>query len=243
MIAARFSAGNASEYGARHQAGAAGIVEIEQSADQFACRIKSGQRSVLDIQHARGRVDFQSAECEGDAGRDRVPDVGRRVERLSPVRFGQRQPARAPPVLHGGVELHVGHHRRVEVLDRLHEAGRVDLELARQAFQRRILGARDLADAVLLAEQLEHLLVEDLERRAAWLEIFGSRSAPILAADPVGGYYTLDLERLNPEQRKRIVRHLSGLRKETVDSVDRRLAEIGALVPAADVDVQYVLAE
>src|SRR5256885_12382104 len=162
------AAGDAAEHGARHEAGAAGVVVVEEPAHQLAGRVESADRPGFAVQHAALGGDVQAAERERDARGHRVADVGRRVERLRPVRLGRLDAARPLAVLDGRVErarLHGG----VELTHGAHEALDVDLELAREALERRVFGLRDLADPVLLSEQVHDLLIEDLERRAARL--------------------------------------------------------------------------
>src|SRR5437899_11451327 len=162
------AAGDAAERGARHEAGAAGVVVVEEPAHQLTGGVESADRPGFAVQHAALGGDVQAAERERDARGHRVADVGRRVERLRPVRLGRLDAARPLAVLDGRVErarLHSG----VELTHGAHEALDVDLELAREALERRVFGLRDLADPVLLSEQVHDLLIEDLERRAPWL--------------------------------------------------------------------------
>src|SRR5690242_18513530 len=60
-------AGNLAEHGAGHQPGAAGIIEIEQAADQFAGGIKPADRLIIGVKHFGVGIDAQAAEGEGDA--------------------------------------------------------------------------------------------------------------------------------------------------------------------------------
>ena len=62
----------------------------------------------------------------------------------------------------------------------------VDLELAGQLLERVRLGLGDLADAVLLAQQVDDLLVEDLERRAARLADDGAAVLHVRVVAEVG---------------------------------------------------------
>src|SRR6267378_329632 len=156
---------DAAEDGARHEAGAAGIVVVEEAAHQLARGVEAADRPAFAVEHAALGGDVQPAERERDAGRHREADVGRRVERLRPVRLGRLDAARPLAVLDRRVErarLHGG----VEVAHGPHEALDVDLELAREALERRVFGLRDLADTIFLAEQVYDLLIEDLTRRA-----------------------------------------------------------------------------
>src|SRR5256886_6140029 len=162
------AAGDAAEHGARHEAGAAGVVVVEEPAHQLTGGVESADRPGFAVQHAALGGDVQAAERERDARGHRVADVGRLVERLRPVRLGRLDAARPLAVLDGRVER-AGLHGGVELTHGAHEALDVDLQLAREALERRVFGLRDLADAVLLSEQVHDLLIEDLERGAARL--------------------------------------------------------------------------
>src|SRR2546426_277768 len=162
------AAGAAADRGARHEAGAAGVVVVEEPAHQLAGGVESADRPAFAVQHAALGGDVQAAERERDARGHRVADVGRRVERLRPVRLGRLDAARPLAVLDGRVER-AGLHGGVELTHGAHEALDVDLQLAREALERRVFGLRDLADPVLLSEQVHDLLIEDLERGAARL--------------------------------------------------------------------------
>src|SRR6266540_4442594 len=60
-------AGDLAEHRARHQSGAAGIVEVEQPADQFPRRIEPGDGLLRGVQHPAVIVDAHAAKGEGDA--------------------------------------------------------------------------------------------------------------------------------------------------------------------------------
>src|SRR5215475_609231 len=60
------------EHGAGHQSGAARIIEVEQPADEFARRKETGDRRILDVEHARRRIDLEATEGEGNSATDRV---------------------------------------------------------------------------------------------------------------------------------------------------------------------------
>ena len=92
-LARRAPAGDAAEDGAGHQAGAAGVVVVEEPADDLAGGVEAGDRvagRVLDL----GVVgDLEAAEGEGDAGRHGIGLVGRLVEALGPVGLVDREAA------------------------------------------------------------------------------------------------------------------------------------------------------
>src|SRR5215831_13061639 len=101
-------AGDAPEHRARGQAGAAGIVEIEQPADQLARGIKPADRLVVGVHHLAIRCDAHTAEGEGDATGHRVALERRSVDGVRPVALVDRQAFGAAAVLHVGVERNVG---------------------------------------------------------------------------------------------------------------------------------------
>src|SRR6266571_3584747 len=63
----RRPSGDAAKDRRRHQTRAAGIVEIEQAADQFSGRIKPWDDRTIDVDHLRAAVDAHASEGEGDA--------------------------------------------------------------------------------------------------------------------------------------------------------------------------------
>src|SRR5688572_23906135 len=83
-------AGEAAEYGARHEAGAAEVVLVEDAADDLAGGIKPRDGAVARILHLAIAVDAQAAEREGDAAGDDEAGVRRLVDRQRPVRLRRR---------------------------------------------------------------------------------------------------------------------------------------------------------
>src|SRR5262245_55477028 len=65
-------AGDAAEHRARGQAGAAGIVEVEQPAHKLARGIEPADRLVVGVEHLGIVVDSQAAEGEGNAAGHRI---------------------------------------------------------------------------------------------------------------------------------------------------------------------------
>src|SRR6202022_3590515 len=123
------AAGAAAEHGTGHQPRAAGVVVVEEPADELAARVEAGDRVLLAVDPLRLGTDPEPAERERDPGRNRVAQVRRGVDRLRPVRLGRGGALRALAVLHGRVErarLDGG----VVLAHRSDEAVDVDLELA-----------------------------------------------------------------------------------------------------------------
>src|SRR5262249_36019743 len=125
--AARAVAGDASEHRTGHQPGAAGIVEVEQSAHQLTGRIEAGNGRAVRVDHLRAGRDAQASEREGDAARHRVSFEWRLVDDIGPVRLGHSEPARAPPVLHVRIERHLAAYGSVILLDRLQRLGGIHI--------------------------------------------------------------------------------------------------------------------
>ena len=100
-------AGDLAEHRARGEPRAAGIVEIEQPADQLARRIEPADRLVVGIEHLAVGVDAHAAEREGDAARDRIAFERRRIDRVRPVALVDREPDGAPAILDVGIERDV----------------------------------------------------------------------------------------------------------------------------------------
>ena len=96
--------GDPSEDRARHQAGAARIIEVEEAADQLARRIKSANRQPVGIDHRAVGIDAQAAEGERDSAGDRVSLERRRIDSIRPVALVDREAARRAAVLDIGVE-------------------------------------------------------------------------------------------------------------------------------------------
>src|ERR1700694_5849015 len=94
----RTPSGDAAEDGAGYEPGAAGVVVVEEAADDLAGGVEAGDRvarCVLDL----GVVgDLEAAEGEGDAGRYGIGLVGRLIEALGPVGLVDREAAGAEPV-------------------------------------------------------------------------------------------------------------------------------------------------
>ena len=156
-------AGQLAQHGAGHQARAAGVVVIEQPADQLAGREQAGDGAAVGALDLALVGDLQPAEGEGDAAGHGVGLERRRVDRVGPVALGDGEAAHAAAVLDGGIERHLGHHRGVALLDGLEELLLVDaFELLRQLLDRVGAHLGHALDAVFVAQHVEHLRVEDL---------------------------------------------------------------------------------
>src|SRR5215468_11730155 len=96
-----------------HQASAARIIEIEQSADQFAGSVKPSDGLAIGIDHATRRIDFQPPKGERNAAGHCVSLKWRLVDRVGPVRLVDSQALSASAILDVRVEFDVGAHRLV----------------------------------------------------------------------------------------------------------------------------------
>src|SRR5262249_30071767 len=162
--------GDAAEHRACHQSGPARIIEVEQAADQLAGRIETADRLIVGIEDLAVGGDAQAPEGEGDAAGHRIGLVGRRVERVRPVALVDGEPFGAPAILDVGIERNVGANRLVPFCDSLDELGRIDaVELASQLFDGVADRLGHLLDAVFIALQVLHLLVENLPGELAGL--------------------------------------------------------------------------
>ena len=65
---------------------------------------------------------MQATEGECDTAGDAVGLIGRCIERIRPIRFGDLQPRRATASLDVGIERHVHLYGGIEFTDRLREA-------------------------------------------------------------------------------------------------------------------------
>src|SRR3989442_9249349 len=161
---------DAAEHRARGQAGAAGIVEIEQSPDQFAGGIEAADRLVVGIEHFGVGGDAHAAEGEGEAAGHRVAFERRLVDRVRPVALVDGEALGAPTVLDVRIERNVAAHGLIVFGDGLEELLRVyAVELVPEVLDRIGDDLGDLPDLVLVALQMLHLLVEDLPGELAGL--------------------------------------------------------------------------
>jgi hypothetical protein len=87
-----------------HQAGAAGVVEIEEPADQLARGEQAGDRRAVGADHRRSVVDLQAAEGEGDAAGHGIGLERRRSIVLAQLDFGTARPAVPAAVLDVRIE-------------------------------------------------------------------------------------------------------------------------------------------
>src|ERR1700716_2663035 len=161
---------DAAEHRARREAGPAGVVEIEQSADQFAGRIEAADRLVVGIEHFAVGGDAHAAEGEGQSAGDGVAFERRLIDRVGPVALVDGEAFGVPAVLDVWIERNVAAHRLVVLGDALEELVRIHaLELVREFLDRVGDDFGDLPDLVLVALQVLHLLVEDLPGELAGL--------------------------------------------------------------------------
>lgn len=152
----------ASKDGARHQAAAAGIVVIEEAADQLSGGVQTGDGDAFYVQHPAFRVYLQSAEGECYAAGDSEGEERRGIQRECPVRLGGLDALRALAILYGGIErarLYGG----VVLPDGSLKSPRVDADLIRQLDYRGGFVAGHSGGCVLvLPEQVAGLGVEEL---------------------------------------------------------------------------------
>ena len=167
-------AGQAAEDHSGAQARAAGVVVVEQPAYHFARRIQPRYRLQAGVQHPPGGVDAHPAKGERYAAGYGVAQVGRRVDGLRPVGLGRRYPLRSPPVFHRRVVGNVGLHRRVVFGDGGRQPRRVDVQPLRQLFDAVGLRHGHLRNVILVAQQVFHLVVEDLKGDALRLRQQGA---------------------------------------------------------------------
>src|ERR1700757_2444079 len=128
---------DAAEHRARGQAGAAGIVEIEQSPDQFAGGIEAADRLVVGIEYFGVGGDAHTAEGKGEAAGDRVALERRLIDGVRPVALIAGEALGASPVLDVRIERNVAAHGLIVLGDGLEKLLRVHaVELVRKFFDR-----------------------------------------------------------------------------------------------------------
>src|SRR6516225_3729039 len=115
--APRGSAGNPAEHSARHKAGAARIVEIENATDELACGVQPRDGTAVSVNDASLGVNLQPAKRKSDAAGHGVSLERRCVYGVGPVRFWNWQSFRAPAILNVRIELNTGIHRFVIIDD------------------------------------------------------------------------------------------------------------------------------
>lgn len=86
----------------------------------------------------------------------------------------------------------------------------------------------------------------DSERAQTWREVFGSTTVPIRSPSPVranvanitdGLFYQIDLRQITPEQRARMVAHITRAFAIPAAEVDAALDSVGCPILADDVAV------
>lgn len=181
----RLAAGDPAEGGARHQAGAAGIVVEIQAADHLPRRVEAGDGALAGALDLGLGADLDAAEGEGDARGHGVGFEGRRVQGVGPVGFIDRQSLGAAAVMHVRVERDVGANRGVEVLHRLDEpVGVHALQLGRELLDGVGGDLGDSPDVILAAQQMRDLLVEDLPgEHARLLQDFAAVAGVAIAVE------------------------------------------------------------
>src|ERR1700757_4493819 len=150
---------DAAEHRARGQAGAAGIVEIEQSPDQFAGGIEAADWLVVGIEYFGVGGDAHTAEGKGEAAGDRVAFERRLLDRVRPIALVAGGSFGASAILDVGIERNGAAHGLIIFGDGLEKLLRVHpLELVREVLDRIGDDLGDLSDLVLVALQMLHLL-------------------------------------------------------------------------------------
>ena len=115
-------------------------------------------------------INAQPPERERNAASHGVGLERRLVDRIGPVGFGDLEALGAAPVLDGGIEGYIRAYRSVVLPDRRKRAPGVHiLELFDKLLQAVGPYACDLANAVLVAQQGDDLVVEDLPGELAGL--------------------------------------------------------------------------
>src|ERR687897_2499915 len=158
-----------SEDGARHQTAAAGVVVVEKPADQLSGGVQSGNGVIFRIEHAPVLVYVQSTEGEGYTAGDGECEVGRGVQRESPVGLGRLDALSVFAVLYSRVEF-AGTNGGIVLLDRPLQCLCVDASLVSKLGHSVGFVARHSGSGVLvLAEQRAGLIVEELVGKGAGL--------------------------------------------------------------------------
>src|SRR5215471_10352372 len=183
------AASDAAEHGAVGEAGTARIIEVENAAHHLPSSEETGDRVSVRVDDAGGGVDLDTTEGEGEAAGDGIGLERWFLDGDGPVGFSDRKPLRATAVLDVGVERHIPLHRRVEPLDGLKGLTGVDaVELFDELLER--VGGRlgNALDAVFIAQEMQHLLVEYLPAELSRLH---QDHAPVLGIGVVAEVGTL----------------------------------------------------
>src|SRR6516165_8407959 len=121
------SAGNPAEHSACHKASAARIVEIENATDELACSVQPRDGMAVSVNDASLGVNLQPAKRKSDAASHSVSLERRRVYGVGPIRFWDWQSFSASAILSVRIELNIGVHRFVIVVDGSEGALRINI--------------------------------------------------------------------------------------------------------------------
>ena len=173
-------------------------------------------------------VDAQAAEGEGDAAADLVGLEGRLVERVRPVRLRHGKAHGAAAVLDVRVERHVGADGGVVGAHLVEEGRRIDaLELRGELLERVGRDLGDALDAVLVAQEVQDLAVEDLPGELVRLLEDHAAVLGVGVVAEVGALVDEALARGVDHDAERVGVLLEGV-------ADRKVAELGGVVVPAD---------
>lgn len=162
-VAAASTTGDAAHDRARHQPGAARVLDVVKVAHQLARRVQAGDWLILFVQHLGLAVDLQPTEGKSDASGHAVGNEGRARERVGPVRFGKLQAPRRTGIADRRVEGHILAHGRVVGLEGFEQGRGIHaVQLRGQRFERVGLHQGDVAPAVFIRQQIMAVLVEDV---------------------------------------------------------------------------------
>src|SRR5262249_15061310 len=127
--------GNAAEHRSGSEPRAAGIIEIEQTAHQFAGGIESADRLIVGVEHFRVGGDAQAAKGESHAAGHRISFERRLIDGICPVTLVDRETFGAAAILDVWIERNVRAHRPVVFGDGSKELRSIDaVEPVREVF-------------------------------------------------------------------------------------------------------------
>src|SRR5262245_3144622 len=134
-------------------------------------------------------VDLQAPERERNSATDRIGLERRLLHGIGPIGLVDRKANRALAVLDVGIEFDVAFDGRVVLLDRLHEAGRIDVLHAVDEFFKTVRADLGRAsELVLVAQQRKRLRVEHLPGIASGLLQDGATIFSISVVAEIGAF-------------------------------------------------------
>ena len=159
----------ATEDSAAGKTAAAGVIRVEETADQFPGGMEAGNRAIRAIEDTGAAVHLDATEGEGNTASDGEGEKGRRVEGQRPVALWRCDTGCPHAILDRGVEVS-GLDGSVEGRYCFVQCVRIEAEARGKIADRRRFVARDAGRGILiLPEKRGSLRVKELPGNCAGL--------------------------------------------------------------------------